>query len=97
MVLPNIRKRAENQNGLNSTVKNAIHSMGVNVLSIPKSSPTLTSTKRSRCFYCSRKEDKKVQVTCYICNRFICEKHRTVEKNIVCAQHICKVVNKKIN
>lgn len=89
---PNVLRRACNPSGFHIHIVRAIESMGVSVArntkasNISSTSRQLAKWKRGRCFQCPRNNDKKVNIICSKCKRFVCEQHRVTNTTMTCAK-----------
>ncbi|CAH1953721.1 unnamed protein product [Acanthoscelides obtectus] len=67
-------------------VKTALRDCGVVMddQHIPK--PQAPARKRAKCYECPRKDDRKVNITCTVCSKFVCELYRKKEQTYVCTK-----------
>jgi hypothetical protein len=72
LIMPLIMERSRLPN-LKKTVRSAMENIGID-FNVPKPAPP-ESVKTGRCGFCERKKDRKTNVLCHECRKFICGDH----------------------
>lgn len=77
-------KRRANYKYHHSDIRSALSDCGINMQPNDQTATLPQHRKRARCSVCPRKSDRKVNIICSKCKKYVCEDHRRKTETICC-------------